>query len=96
MKLFAHVTWPSSYRDDRGGSQAQNPGMNLHVSGLAGAVTADDLNKHFSAIGEVCDLQQASSQPRRDSPEPFGFCRLIRLRSCTTLIPRTPVDSDSL
>jgi hypothetical protein len=52
-RLFrrAHVMW--SHRDNRGGSEAQNPGMNLHVSGLAHQVTADDLHKHFSEVGKV-------------------------------------------
>jgi hypothetical protein len=50
------------HRDNRAGADAQNPGMNLHVSGLSHSVTADDLQKYFSTVGEVSYLW---SQTRR-------------------------------
>jgi hypothetical protein len=48
-------------RDNRGGNEASNPGMNLHVSGLSREVTADDLNKRFNEVGTVSRGARISS-----------------------------------
>jgi hypothetical protein len=84
-------------RDNRGGNEASNPGMNLHVSGLSRDVGADDLNKRFGEVGTVSRRTGfVSFIPLSHTNDLEHFrSRSTRPRSCTTLIPRNLVVSGS-
>ena len=75
----------------RGSSPAsQNPGNNLHVSGLSHRVDSRELENHFAAIGRVSH----SPPVRRPATNPTD--RFRRLKSCATPTPMSRVDSVSL
>lgn len=58
---------------DRGrGGDSQNPGNNLHVSGLSLKITEADLEKAFSVYGRV-QKAQVMRDPHTDDPRGFGF-----------------------
>jgi hypothetical protein len=76
--------------------EQQNPGNNLHVSGLSLDVEARDLEEYFGTVGKVIlflvfpsPLFLLTASPRT------AATRSPRLRSCTTLTPALPVVSGS-
>ncbi|KAH8087541.1 hypothetical protein HD553DRAFT_261706, partial [Filobasidium floriforme] len=60
----------------RGGNEASNPGMNLHVSGLSRDVGADDLNKRFGEVGTV-DKASVMYDPHTKESRGFGFVMMV-------------------
>jgi hypothetical protein len=76
--------------------EQQNPGNNLHVSGLSLDVEARDLEEYFGTVGKVnlflvfpSPILLLTASPRT------AATRSPRLRSCTTPTPALPVVSGS-
>ena len=82
---------PRLYRRfSRGGSPGgQNPGNNLHVSGLSHRVDSRDLENHFAAIGRV-RIVSSVWKFATDTTD-----RSKRLKSCGIPTPRSHADSVS-
>jgi RNA recognition motif-containing protein len=68
----------------------QNPGNNLHVSGLSHRVESRDLENHFAAIGRV---RESFYVYRRFTTNTTN--RFKKLKSCVTPIVMSPADSVS-
>ncbi|KAK3151137.1 hypothetical protein QOZ80_3AG0242210 [Eleusine coracana subsp. coracana] len=60
-------------------SDAENPGNNLYVTGLSSRVTDRDLEKHFSAEGEVIDASVVLDPWTRES-RGFGFVTMATVK----------------
>lgn len=65
------------YCSGRGEDGGQNPGNNLHVSGLSTKVDTRDLEAAFTKVGRVSTSAVLVQRPCTDS-----MCRSKRLRSC--------------
>ncbi|GJN30985.1 hypothetical protein PR202_gb19336 [Eleusine coracana subsp. coracana] len=66
-------------------SDAENPGNNLYVTGLSSRVTDRDLEKHFSAEGEVIDASVVLDPWTRES-RGFGFVTMATVKEADRCI----------
>ncbi|XP_051182126.1 uncharacterized protein [Lolium perenne] len=66
-------------------SDIENPGNNLYVTGLSSRITDRDLEKHFSAEGEVIDASIVLDPWTRES-RGFGFVTMATLKEAERCI----------
>ncbi|BAF11564.1 Os03g0265600 [Oryza sativa Japonica Group] len=66
-------------------SDVENPGNNLYVTGLSARVTDRDLEKHFSAEGEVIDASIVLDPWTRES-RGFGFVTMATVKEADLCI----------
>uniref|UniRef100_A0A0E0KBP1 RRM domain-containing protein n=1 Tax=Oryza punctata TaxID=4537 RepID=A0A0E0KBP1_ORYPU len=66
-------------------SDVENPGNNLYVTGLSARVTDRDLEKHFSAEGEVVDASIVLDPWTRES-RGFGFVTMATVKEADRCI----------
>ncbi|GJV41094.1 serine/arginine-rich splicing factor SR45A isoform X2 [Tanacetum coccineum] len=67
------------------GSDIENPGNNLYVTGLSARVTRRDLEKHFSAEGKVEDIHLVMD-PRTRESRGFGFVSMSNVKEADRCI----------